>query len=272
MGQYRKKKEMISIIIPTYRPQDYLWQCLDSFAAQTLDKRLWELVIVLNGEYEPWLNQLKDYRDSHPGMHIQIFHTETTGVSNARNIGLDKAKGEYIGFVDDDDYVSPTYLEELASIATPDTVSAAFSIAFDDTHDYIPYYIEAAYHRYAPKGTMPYYIARTYFSGPWIKLIHRDIIGDRRFDTDFVLGEDSLFMFAISNRLQKIAFTGPKAVYYRRMRPESASRRLNQTQLIRNFVRLISRYTYIYVHETGYNLSFYLTRVLGALHTIISKR
>ena len=128
---------MISIIIPTYRPQDYLWQCLDSFAAQTLDKRLWELVVVLNGESEPWLNQLKDYRDSHPDMHIQIFHTETTGVSNARNIGLDKAKGEYIGFVDDDDYVSPTYLEELASIATPDTVSAAFSIAFDETYDHI---------------------------------------------------------------------------------------------------------------------------------------
>ena len=260
---------MISIIIPTYRPQDYLWQCLDSFAAQTLDKRLWELVVVLNGESEPWLNQLKDYRDSHPDMHIQIFHTETTGVSNARNIGLDKAKGEYIGFVDDDDYVSPTYLEELASIATPDTVSAAFSIAFDETHDHIPYYIEAAYHRYAPKGTMPYYIARTYFSGPCMKLFHHDIIGKRRFDTNFVFGEDSLFMFAISNRLQKIAFTSQKAVYYRRMRKSSASHTNTHLQRVLNCLRISCQYTHIYIHGRGYNLSFYLTRILGALHTII---
>lgn len=261
---------MISIIIPTYKPQDYLWQCLDSFAAQTLDKRLWEVIVVLNGESGEWLKQLNDYQQSHNGINMQVIHTRTAGVSHARNIGLDAAKGEYIGFVDDDDYVSPTYLEALAALATPETVAVSYTIAFDDTHDYIPYYIEKAYHQYAPKGTMPFYAARTYFSGPCMKLIHRDIIGSRRFDPTFRSGEDSLFMFLISNRMQQVRFTGKEAIYYRRIRPGSASQAKSRTQVIQNCLRIMHQYTRIYLHGKGYHLSFYLTRMMGAIHTIIN--
>lgn len=261
---------MISIIIPTYQPQAYLWQCLDSFAAQTLDKRLWELVVVLNGKAEPWLTQLKAYQATHADMQLHILHTDLAGVSHARNMGLDAAKGDYIGFVDDDDYVSPSYLEELAASATPHTVAAAYTVAFDDTHAHIPYYIENAYHQYAPKGTMPYYAARTYFSGPCMKLIHRDIIGDRRFDTSFTLGEDSLFMFLISNRMQQVRFTGQQAVYYRRIRQGSASQTTSRMYVIQNCLRIMRQYTRIYLHCKGYDFSFYLTRMMGAVHTIIS--
>lgn len=261
---------MISIIIPTYQPQAYLWQCLDSFAVQTLDKNQWELVIVLNGCDEPWLQQLKTYQSNHSDMSIQIIQTDEAGVSNARNMGLDHARGEYIGFVDDDDYVSPSYLEELISLATPDTIAAAYSIAFDDTHDFIPYYIEDAYRKYAPKGSLPYYGARTYFSGPCMKLIHRDIIGDRRFDQHFSLGEDSLFMFLISNRMQQVVFTSQQAVYFRRMRQSSASHTLTWPQRALNSIRLMRQYTYIYMHGKGYSFSFYTTRILGLIHSIIS--
>jgi len=261
---------MISIIIPTYQPQSYLWQCLDSFAAQTLDKRLWELVVVLNGKAEPWLAQLKAYQSTHSDMQLHILHTDQPGVSHARNMGIDAAQGDYIGFVDDDDYVSPAYLEELTALATPQTVAAAYTIAFDDTRAHIPYYIEHAYHQYAPKGTMPFYAARTYFSGPCMKLIHRDIIGDRRFDTSFTLGEDSLFMFLISNRMQQVRFTGQEAVYFRRIRPGSASQTKSRREVIYNCLRIMRRYTHIYSHGKGYNSSFYLTRMMGAIHTIIS--
>lgn len=261
---------MISIIIPTYKPQDYLWQCLDSFAAQTLDKRLWEVIVVLNGEAGEWLKQLNAYQKTHSGMNMQIIHTDTAGVSNARNMGLDAAKGEYIGFVDDDDYVSPAYLQELASLATPQTIAAAYTIAFDDIHAHIPYYIEHAYHQYAPKGTMPFYAARTYFSGPCMKLIHRDIIGLKRFDIRFAVGEDALFMFSISNRMKDIAFTSPQAEYYRRIRKGSASHTLTWWQTTRNCFGLIRQYSRIFMREKGYAFSFYFTRILGALHTIIS--
>jgi len=261
---------MISIIIPTYQPQDYLWQCMDSFAAQTLDKRLWELIVVLNGDAEPWLTQLHTYQNAHPDMQLHILHTDHAGVSHARNMGLDCAKGDYIGFVDDDDYVSPAYLEELATLATPQDIAAAYTIAFDDTHAHIPYYIEHAYRQYAPKGPIPFYQARTYFSGPCMKLIHRDTIGNRRFDTSFTLGEDSLFMFLISDRMQQVRFTGTQAVYYRRIRQGSASQSKSRWQVMHNCMRIMRQYTRIYLHGKQYNSSFYITRMMGALHTLIS--
>ena len=261
----------ITVIIPTYKPQDYLWQCLNSFDAQTLDKSLWELIVVLNGCTEPWLEQLKIYAAAHKDLPLRILHTEEPGVSNARNIGIDAAQGEYIGFVDDDDYVSPTYLEELYALARPDTIAASYTKAFDETNDSIPYYIEAAYHAYAPQGSMPFHKARKYFSGPCMKLIHRDIIGKQRFDLRFALGEDSLFMFAISNRMTTIAFTGQQAVYYRRMRLGSASHKFNRKQIIINCLQLIREYHRIYRTGEGYSFVFYLTRILGILHTIISQ-
>lgn len=262
---------MISIIIPTYQPKDYLWQCLDSFDAQTLDKHLWELIVVLNGCSEPWLSQTKAYQSAHPQLPLLICQTDEPGVSNARNIGLDRAKGDYIGFVDDDDFISPTYLEDLAQLVTPETIAASYTIAFDEKHDFIPYYIEAAYQIYASQGNMPYYQARRYFSGPCMKLIHRDIIGDRRFDTRFRLGEDTLFMFAISNRMNTVAFTDTRSVYYRRIRQGSASHIMTWCQKTQNCIRLIGMYTRIYTRGRGYNISFYFTRVLAAIHTIISK-
>lgn len=260
---------MISIIIPTYQPQDYLWQCLDSFAAQTLDKRLWELVVILNGCNEPWKQQIEAYKAIHSDMSMQIIQTDQAGVSNARNLGLDNAKGEYIGFVDDDDYVSPEYLEKLANIATPQTIAASYTMAFDDKHNHIPYYVESTYHACARRGSVPYYVARKYFSGPWLKIIHRDIIGDRRFDTHFILGEDSLFMFLISDRMNQMSFTDQRAVYYRRMRPSSASRKLSWSQRAHNCKQLLHEYTHIYKNGEGYSFSFYITRILGLIHSVI---
>ena len=100
-----------------------MWQCLDSLNAQTLDKRLWEVIIVLNGCSEPWETEIKQYIQSRHLTNARLIQTDEGSVSNARNIGLDQAKGEYIAFLDDDDYVSPTYLEALAAIATPDRKS-----------------------------------------------------------------------------------------------------------------------------------------------------
>lgn len=104
----------ISVIIPTYKPQDYLWECLDSLVAQTFPKEDFEVILVLNGCHEPWNSTIREYIDTRmQGMNVNYMHTNQGGVSNARNIALDKVKGEYITFIDDDDLISPTYLEVL---------------------------------------------------------------------------------------------------------------------------------------------------------------
>lgn len=138
----------ISVIIPTYKPQDYLWECLNSLVAQTFPKEDFEVILVLNGCCEPWKSNIQQYIDDRmQGMNVNYIQTDEGGVSNARNIALDCAKGDYVTFIDDDDFISPTYLEELYEKAAPDTVSLCYPYAFNDgkIEEQLPYTITEAY-------------------------------------------------------------------------------------------------------------------------------
>lgn len=258
----------ISVIIPTYRPQSYIWECLDSLCQQTLDKECFEIIIVLNGDKEPWYEDIQAYvaKRHH---HFVLLFTEQLGVSNARNRALDVAKGEYITFVDDDDYLSPTYLEELLLVATPTRVALSHSIAVDELRSHLASVYEQSYCRLSKQGEIPFHRARKFFSGPWMKLIHRDMIGSRRFDIRFKNGEDSLFMFLISDCFQMVSFTSSKAIYYRRMRSGGAHV-MSFSQTWCNAMRLMRAYSTIYWrHIHTYSFRFYITRLLGAIHQII---
>ena len=266
---------MISVIIPTYRPQAYIWECLLSLTTQTLPKNLYEIIIVLNGCNEPFHSQIQQYIIDYLSAHqVQLIQTDTGGVSNARNLGLDAAKGDYITFIDDDDYISPTYLEELYTLADENTIVLAYPYAFNDGKPNIqlPYRITEAYnfcikHDYNTIDT----IARKFFSGPCMKLIPRSSIQDRRFDTRFKNGEDCLFMFLISNKFKVFKFTSKQAIYYRRYRSSSANFSINRLQRLKNSIRLSIEYTRIYFSNTKqYNFNFYITRILGSIRSIIS--
>ena len=86
----------ISVIVPTYKPQAYLWECLDSIYNQTFPKSEYELVLVLNGCNEPYNTQIKEWLSNHSDLQVQYFQTDEAGVSNARNMVLDVAQGVFI--------------------------------------------------------------------------------------------------------------------------------------------------------------------------------
>lgn len=259
----------ISVIIPTYKPQCYLWDCLDSLVNQTFIKEDFEVILVLNGCEKPYKSKIEKYVSTKmQGMNVNFIHTLQGGVSNARNMGLDVANGEYVTFVDDDDFVSPTYLEELYQKASPSVISLCYPLSFiDGTNNYKPYLITQNYEKNKGRNICNYKYARKYFSGPVYKLIHRDIIGNRRFDVRFQNGEDALFMFCISDKFQDVAFTSKNAVYYRRVRSDSAvSRKKGSKRIIINVFNLIEAYCSIYFkNPIQYNFSFYATRILGAI-------
>ena len=100
---------LISVIIPTYKPGAYIYECLDSIINQTLDCKLYEILIILNGFSEPYYKCIASYTDYN---NVKILYESMASVSNARNKGLEVAKGEYICFIDDDDVVYSNYLEE----------------------------------------------------------------------------------------------------------------------------------------------------------------
>lgn len=260
----------ISVIIPTYKPQAYLWECLDSIYKQTFPKTDYELVLVLNGCNEPYNAQINEWLTKHSDLQVQYFQIDEGGVSNARNIALDNARGEYVTFIDDDDLISTAYLKELYEKATPDTVSLCYPYAFNDgkIEKQLPYGITDAYnycieHKYNKLSSM----VRKYFSGPCMKLIPMSFIHDRRYDVRFKNGEDSLFMFLISDKIKKVAFTSKDAIYYRRYRDNSAyTRGKTKRENIANKMNMIKAYISIYLRKPQkYSLLFFITRLLGTL-------
>lgn len=265
----------ISVIVPTYKPQAYLWECLDSIYKQTFPKQDYELILVLNGCCEPYNTQIKEWISKHSDLQMQYFQTDEGGVSNARNIALDNVKGKYVTFIDDDDFISTAYLKELYEMATPDTVSLCYPFAFNDGHieKQLPYSITIVYdntRKYKCKKMSS--MIRKYFSGPCMKLIPMSFIHDRRYDLRFKNGEDSLFMFLISDKIDKVSFTSKNAVYYRRVRTNSAST-VNRSfkDVFVNSYRLIIEYTKIYISQLGdYNFYFYVTRILGSVKAVVS--
>ena len=264
----------ISVIVPTYKPQEYIWKCLDSIKKQTFSPEDFEVILVLNGCDEPYHSQIKNYiNQNFTEYNITFIQTDIGGVSNARNLALDVAIGEYITFLDDDDFISPRYLEELYLQATPNTVSLCYPYAFNDGEPEIQlkYALTIVYDEYHKRtnNTINSKV-RKYFSGPCMKLLHRDIIGDRRFDIRFKNGEDSLFMFLVSNKISKLSFTSNTAIYYRRYRSGSAimNKRGRKERIINNW-NCIREYTRIFIGGK-YSLYFYLSRIAAELRCIIN--
>ena len=265
----------VSVIIPTYKPHDYIWECLDSIKNQTFAKDDFELILVLNGCKEPYYSKIKGYIEQNlVEFNVNLIQTDQGGVSNARNIALDVAKGEYVTFIDDDDYISPKYLEELYLAASPDTVSLCYPYEFKDgaPEVQLPSPMTCVYDKYHTRSKLRLQShIRKYFSGPWMKLIPMSFIQDRRFDVRFKNGEDSLFMFLISDKISKLSFTSKDATYYRRYRAGSAvTSYRSKWSIVKNSINMIKVYCQIMIKSPlSYNFRFFMSRILGAFKIIL---
>lgn len=100
---------MISIIVPVYNVELYIHQCIDSIISQTY--RDIEILLIDDGSTDKCGNICDEYARIDP--RIRVFHTQNKGLSAARNLGLREAKGDYIGFVDSDDWIEPNMFEVL---------------------------------------------------------------------------------------------------------------------------------------------------------------
>jgi len=265
----------ISVIIPTYRPGDYIKECLASLVEQTFPHNRFEVIVVLNGDKEPYFTLLQTYiTERCRGLDIKLLHTGTKGVSNARNMAIDIARGEFISFIDDDDYVSGTYLEELYFKAAESTIVICCPKAFKDGDPTpLSYRPAELFRRLAPDGRQDFLRARSLLHITCMKLIPREMIGSRRYDTSFSIGEDTLMMFTISDKLKYVDFTSEHAIYYRRIRNSSAVSAFQRERIscrIKNSLRLSFKYASIYSgNPFEYSFVFMLTRIWGAIHSIV---
>lgn len=263
----------VSVIIPTYKPQSYIWDCLNSIVNQTLDKSEYEIVLVLNGCKEPFYTPIKEYIEKHPDNNWKFIQTDIGGVSNARNRALSCADGDFITFIDDDDYVSIEYLSDLLTHADTDTISICNPWMFNDGYENIrlPHKLTSIFNQYTCKGKLNYHRVLAYFSGPCMKLFPSHYLEGRYFDTRFKNGEDSIYMYLISNHFNRVRFTSSKAIYYRRYREGSAlkTRRTFKQNCYNNYREALMYIQYYLTNPFKYSFMFMLVRTLGCFYCII---
>ena len=106
-----EQKKIISVIVPVYNVEPYLRECLDSIVNQTY--KALEILVIDDGSTDGSGSICDEYKKKDD--RIRVFHTENRGLSAARNLGLDEARGEFIGFVDSDDWIELGILEQAIS-------------------------------------------------------------------------------------------------------------------------------------------------------------
>lgn len=104
---------LITIIIPIYNVEQYLQKCLDSVLGQTYSNL--EIILVDDGSLDNCSKICDDYKDK--DSRVVVVHKKNGGLSDARNVGIGIANGEYLMFVDSDDWVEPTYCEKALEVA-----------------------------------------------------------------------------------------------------------------------------------------------------------
>lgn len=141
-------------------------------------------------------------------------------------------------------------------------------IAFEDkTSKQLPWWSDVFFEKHTPGQKLHKMQARPYLSSACFKLISNRQIGDRRFDRRFQNGEDALFSFSISDKIQYLSLSDASAIYYRRVRENSAvTKSRTRCQKISNALKLICAYNKIYISSPyKYSFPFFVTRILATI-------
>lgn len=204
----------ISIIIPCYNMEKYIERCLDSVQKQLLDDI--EIICVDDKSTDNTLSILQSRAEKDSRIRI-IAQEKNMGVAVARNTAIDVATGEYVGFVDADDYVDLDYFKKLYNGAIKDEAEMSkglFVVIEPDGRRWITPYSTEAKKR------------KTYFNYDFQSAIYKKSFLDAhklRFPVNVVLAEDVCFLFKAAYLCNKIHVSDYQTAYYYPLRPDSAS-------------------------------------------------
>lgn len=213
---------MISIVVPVYNGEKYIEDCIKSILKQTYTE--WELLLIDNDSLDHTLKICKEYAKTDD--RIQVLHQhKNRGVSVARNLGLERAAGEYITFIDCDDWIEPDYLEQLLWLQEKeeaDMVLCEYHKAYDADREKLKAgennnALETAESQNIRGFTKEAYIEHYFLAGNthcWGVLFDVKILEDIHFPKDITIGEDMMFMLEVSSRTDKIVVTDYKGYYY----------------------------------------------------------
>ena len=205
------RKILISVIIPLYNAEKYLVNCIESVINQSYEKI--EVLLINDGSTDNSQEicdayVIKDHR-------VKVIHKQNQGVSSARNLGIDESKGEYISFVDSDDWLAPSAFGQIVDCISKDKVDAVMFEYFVDNYNG-----NKIHETYAElHGLMNCEKAIKTTISPinrfvWSKVFSRKIIGNIRFDTTIHFGEDTLFAALVMDKANRIFYLSKPLYHY----------------------------------------------------------
>ena len=203
----------VSIIVPVYNVENYLNDCISSLVEQKFKSI--EIILVDDGSGDNSGKMCDDW--SKKDSRIMVIHKENGGLSSARNLGINKAKGEYIAFVDSDDYVDVSFIEKLYNASTmydADLVMCEY-IAIDKKVDFLPATEGEVVEMTSTEAIhnmccVPY---STKFNVAWNKLYKKKLFEDIRFP-EGKNHEDEFVTYKVILSAKKIASVSEYLYYY----------------------------------------------------------
>lgn len=271
---------MVSVIIPVYNVENYLAQCIDSILAQSCPD--WEAILVDDGATDSSGAICDDYAARDP--RIRVIHRENGGLSAARNTGLKAARGEYVYFLDSDDYIKPQTLACLLEKAEQTLAAVVFFdgfVFFDSCEE------DDSVSRYTRRNPYPVRKGRDmllellkkeeYRTAVPLMLLRKDyLLENGLWFEEGIIHEDELYTFLVFNANGTVAHCH-EALYARRVRPASimtASGAMRRYDSMRKIYHVLSR-LYRSGEASGEAATMYLIRtaksVLGKYNLLSDK-
>jgi len=203
--------KLISIIVPVYKVEPYLHRCVDSILNQTYKNM--EIILVDDGSPDRCGEICDEYAKK--DNRIKVIHKENGGLSEARNFGIDIAKGRYISFLDSDDWIHKKYISELYKllIKTNADISACDFLR-TKTED-VPKIEKGIIHEFTNIEALEQFTDKFYVQMvvTWGKLYKRELFDHIRFPVGR-LHEDEFTTYKLIYKAKKIVLTNSKMLYY----------------------------------------------------------
>lgn len=243
-----ENKYRLSIVALVYNLEKYLPRCLDSLVNQTLDGI--EILCVDDGSKDSAPQIIDDYANRYPDL-VKAFHKENGGEFTTRNYGLERAQGEYVTFVDTDDYVEPNWAEKLYNAAKENDADMAVC-GFER--------IDLATGKVVSRDMTGFGNAVKEVNAlddfcvfinpaPWNKIYKREKVKDLRFK-NFRGFNDMIFLASSYSKVEKIAFVSD-VLYHYFLRYDSQIHSVNE-QDVNNFKKYLLELKDLYVQEGKY--------------------
>lgn len=201
---------MISVIVPVYNVEKYLERCVKSIAAQTYNDL--EILLIDDGSTDKSGKMCDDFQQT--DSRIKVFHKQNGGLSDARNYGIEHSAGEFISFVDSDDYIDEKMLETLHRLITENDADLAVCSAMDVFEGKeVTQVKEIKEFNLNKVESYKYMLRGDGIPSACNKLYKRQTVGDVRFPVG-KLYEDGFFTPQILKRVEKTAVTSKPMYYY----------------------------------------------------------